>query len=124
MDHIDHALGRPFDPMAESYRNRFATSGDRADMLAQSPHWEEFARMGDMRFFCVTEAGRAALAAHLKTLPNQPHKYEVTFDGHKWFCVALSAGKAKYQQWLSVGDCAPDLSFFDFCKSAKVRRAA
>lgn len=124
MDHIDHALGRPFDPMAETYRNLFAAYGTKADALSQSPHWEEFGREGEMHFFRVTDAGRAALSAHLKTLPNQLRKYEVTFGDVTSFCVAESAGKAKYRRWLDFSECAPDLTFFDFCRAATVRSAA
>lgn len=125
MDHIDHALGRPFDPMVESYRSHFVCGGALADQMAASPHWSEANTLpGGLRAFLVTPAGREALAAHLKSLPNPLRKYEVTFEGHRWSCVALSVGKAKYQQWLQVCDCVPDLSFFDFCRAAKVRSAA
>lgn len=31
MDHIDHALGRPLDPLGETYRNFYATGSRRFD---------------------------------------------------------------------------------------------
>lgn len=82
MDHIDHALGRPFDPMAETYRSHFVCDGALADEMAASPYWSEAKTlMGGQRAFLVTNAGREALAAHLKALPNQLRKYEIVFDG-------------------------------------------
>lgn len=124
MDHIDHALGRPVDPMGETYRNRFATDGKQADEFAASPHWEEYSRHGDMRFFGVTDAGRTALSEHLSRLPRPHRKFEVTFEEHTWICAAQTAAKAKYQEWLSVSDCWSELTFGEFCRGARVRRAA
>lgn len=124
MDHIDHALGRPVDPMRQTYRDHFATGGALADEFAASPYWEERGRQGDMRFFGVTDAGRAALAAYLKTRPN-PHKmWEVTFEGHRWNCAAPTAAKARYSEWLSISDTLCDLTFAEFCRNARVRRVA
>lgn len=125
MDNIDHALGRPFDPLAETYRSHFVCVGALADEMAASPYWSEANTLtGGQRAFLVTHAGREALSAHLKALPNPLRKYEIVFDGITSFHVAASAGKAKYQCWLSVSDCIPDLTFFGFCFSAKVRRVA
>jgi len=124
MDHIDHALGRPVDPMRKTYRDHFATDGALADRFAASPHWEERGRQGDMRFFGVTEYGRAVLAVYLKTLKNPHRRWEVSFDGHTWACAAQTAAKAKYQEWLSISDTCCDLTFEDFCRRARVRRAA
>lgn len=124
MDHIDHALGRPFDPMRETYRNHFATDGALADEFAASPYWEERGGHGSMRYFGVTDAGRAALAAYLNALPN-PHKmWEVTFEGHTWNCAAPTAAKARYSEWLSISDSCCELTFAAFCRNARVRRAA
>lgn len=35
MDHIDHALGRPVDPLRESYRNHFYLCSDEGDLDGQ-----------------------------------------------------------------------------------------
>ncbi|MFG1462323.1 hypothetical protein V5F77_05430 [Xanthobacter sp. DSM 24535] len=125
MDHIDHALGRPVDPMGDTYRNHFVVGGVGAKAFAASPYWEEVHRGGtEMSSFRVTDAGRAALAAYLKTLPHQHKKWEVSFDGHTWISAAPTAAKAKYQEYLEVCDCCPDLTFGDFCRGTRVRRAA
>lgn len=60
MDHIDHALGRPVDPMGETYRNHFATGADGKDakQFAASSNWEKVGQRDDMAFFAVTDAGR------------------------------------------------------------------
>lgn len=124
MDHIDHALGRPVDPMGETYRDHFVTSGAQADKFAASPHWEEFRRCGEMRFFGVTDEGRKALAEHLKAIGDKTRKYAVTFDGFTSFVAAESAAKARYSNWLNISDVAPDLTFTQFCRRATVRSAA
>ena len=66
-DRIDHALGRPVDPMVKSYRNHFAADAgsDLAAMFRASDHWREGRSDGDMAYFFVTDAGRAALRDHL-----------------------------------------------------------
>lgn len=95
MDHIDHALGRPVDPLGETYRNRFATGGDLADRMAVSPHWEEFCRSGDMRFFGVTDEGRKALVQYLTSTGDKMRKFAVEFAGHTSIVVAASPAKAR-----------------------------
>ncbi len=124
MDHIDHALGRPVDPMGETCRNRFAIDGSLAEQMASSPHWEEFARSGDMRFFGVTDEGRKALVRYLTRIGDKTRKFAVEFDGHTMIVAAVSPAKARYAQWLEVSDCLSDLTFFDFCQRSTVRRAA
>ena len=69
LDDVDHALGRPDDPLGRTYRNYFALEAD-CDLAGQfraSPFWEEGNRASrsDMTVFHVTDAGRQALAAHL-----------------------------------------------------------
>lgn len=124
MDHIDHALGRHVDPLGETYRNHFAIDGALADEMAESPHWEERGRHGDMRFFGVTQAGREALAKHLREIGDPHRSFVITFGGFESSVAAPSAAKAKYAYWLKICDCDPDLSFGDFCRSARVRSAA
>lgn len=124
MDHIDHALGRPVDPFGETFRNCFVASGRLADEIAASGYWEEFARSGEMRFFSVTDDGRAALSSYLEEI-SEPHmKFAVIFDGHTSIIAATSAAKARYQQWLEINDIRCDLTFGEFCRKSQVRRAA
>lgn len=99
-DHIDHALGRPFDPLGETYRNHFAVDGgsDLAGQFERSSHWTKVAEApGRMVFFSVTKQGREALATHLRELGSPDRLY-----------------------YLSMSDCFCDLSFLDFCKGASV----
>ena len=121
MDHIDHALGRPVDPMGATYRNRFVAGGADADELSMSPHWEEGRRCGEMRYFGVTQAGRQALANHLKAIGDKTRAFEVMFDGRTTRVPAITAAKARYALWLDISDCFSDLTFADFCRRTIVR---
>ncbi|MDE3791731.1 hypothetical protein I7G86_13920 [Sinorhizobium meliloti] len=126
MDHIDHALGRPVDPLGETYRNHFATDagGKQAQQFAASPNWERVGQRDDMAFFAVTDIGRDALAAHLKQIGDKHRLYHVTYEGQTQAVVAVSAAKAKYSLWLDISDCFCDLTFGKFCRAATVRAAA
>ena len=70
LDDVDHALGRPDDPLGRTYRNYYALEADcdLAGKLRASPFWKEGNRApgSDMTVFHVTDAGRRALDAHLK----------------------------------------------------------
>lgn len=125
MDHIDHALGRPFDPTGETYRNYFAidTGSDLAAQFRASPNWREGRACDDMAYFFVTDEGRAALAAHLKEIGDKNRMFAVTFDGEACSpVIAESHGKARYQAFLNISDCW-DISFREFCKQVSVRLA-
>lgn len=128
MDHIDHALGRPVDPMAESYRNHFATDTDStlAKKFDASPYWErnKHVARGDMAFYHVTDRGRAALRLHLIEIGDKHRLYDVTYQGQTETVVAVSAAKAKYSLWLDISDCFCDMTFGKFCRAATVRKAA
>ncbi|TWD54517.1 hypothetical protein FB480_103429 [Agrobacterium vitis] len=132
MDHIDHALGRPFDPLGETARNYFVTSTNStlARQFAASPNWKKGRHDAyGTAAFHVTEAGRKALSNHLKEIKD-PHKaYEVivgsrlSLDGaHTMVLVDKSASAAKYAAFLRFSD-SSDLSFRDFLKGISVRRA-
>lgn len=125
-DHIDHALGRPVDPMGETYREYFCTdaTGDLADKMRASPHWNGPQVRGDMAFFFVSGAGRQALAEHLKTIGDKHRLYTVSYDGNNMTVVAVTAAKARYKKWLDISDCRPDLTFGEFQRSLRVRLAA
>lgn len=126
MDHIDHALGRPVDPLGETYRNHFATGagGKDAKQFTASPNWKKVGQRDDMAFFAVTDAGRKALADHLKKIGDPWKAYEVSFNGYTSIVSAKSSGNAKYQKYLDVSDCYSELKFVDFARQAKVRKAA
>ncbi len=123
MDNIDHALGRPLDPTAETYRNFYTTGAALADEMAASPFWIEGRRGKDMRCFSVTDEGRKALADHLREIGDRHRAYAVTFDGHEQSVIAVSAGKARYDYFLTIRDVIPDLRFKDYCRRTSVRRA-
>ncbi len=126
MDHIDHALGRPIDPMGECYRNHFAADKDGRDAASfrASPHWHLDGCLGRMAFYSVTDEGRKALAQHLKEVGDPWKPYDVTFDGFTSRVSAMSAGNAKYQKYLDISDCRPSLTFGRFAREATVRRVA
>ena len=129
MNLIDHALGHPLDPMS-SYRNHFATSPDSPEAKAflASLHWEQTGtwpeELGGMAFFAVTDAGRKALAAHLKSIGDEWRAFIVSFEGYDVPIAERTHSKARYAYYLQVSDCWSDLTFKQFCKTAKVRVAA
>lgn len=125
MDHIDHALGRPVDPLGETYRNNYAIYADTPDEkhFRNSPYWTLAAERGDMRFYRVNDAGRAALAEHLREAGEVYKLYSITFAGHTSTISAKSPGKAKSEYWRQISDCFPDMTFFDFLRAASVRVA-
>jgi hypothetical protein len=123
MDHLDHALGRPADPLMKSYRNYFAT--DTGSALAQdfsaSPFWKLATTQQGMAYFSVTDTGRQVLAEHLNKLDAPWRRYEVTFGEYSRCVAERSASKAKYFYWLDVSDCFSDMTFFEFCRTARAR---
>ncbi|WP_246668852.1 hypothetical protein [Agrobacterium rosae] len=125
MDHIDHALGRPVDPMAESHRNHFATDADseQAEAFAASPYWDTHGRTtpGQMAFFFVNRAGRQALKDHLKQIGDKHRLFDVTYKGMTQSVVAETAAKAKYSLWVNISDCFCDLKFGQFARTVSVR---
>lgn len=66
LDHVDHALGRPENPLVETYRNHYSASAVEADAFRDSRYWEEVT-VGNEQYpvFVVTETGRKALASYL-----------------------------------------------------------
>lgn len=124
MDRIDHALGRPLDPLGETYRNYYTASGIEAVSMAVSPFWIEGRRIpGGLRCFAVTDEGRRALATHLQVIGDKHRAYAVTFDRFTREVVATSHSKARYSYFLDLQDVMPDLTFEDYCRRTKVRLA-
>ncbi|RVJ68165.1 hypothetical protein CN167_29290 [Sinorhizobium medicae] len=126
LDHIDHALGRPVDPMGETYRNHFATgvNSQEAKAFGVSENWELDGLVRGMVYFSVTRAGRKALSDHLKKIGDPWQPYSVTWGGHTVLIAAKSIGNAKYSTYLDVSDCYSELKFVDFAREAKARRVA
>lgn len=124
-DRMDHALGRHFDPTGETFRNYFATDarGALAQSFDASPFWGHSGTQGDMAYYHVTEEGCVALKEHLKK-HGEFKAYTVSYRGLNSSVVAKSASKAKYESWLRFSDCCPDVTFLDFVREAKFRRAA
>ncbi len=125
MDRIDHALGRPVDPGAETYRNYFYVIGDtdlRRDM-ASSPHWQSEGATNEGEYFSVTHEGRAALAAHLKAIGDKHRRWIVSYAGYQMDVVATTAAKARYRKWLAISDVNEALTFGEFQRKSKVRAA-
>jgi hypothetical protein len=124
-DRIDHALGRPIDPLGETYRSYFAvdTESKTARSFRASAFWREGRTSDGMAWFYVTDKGRAALRDHLKAIGDPHRAYAVYFEGEARSVIATSPAKAKYSRWLDLSDCYPDLTFAQFQKSARVRLA-
>ncbi len=121
MDQIDHALGRPLDPMVESHRNYYAADPGTAAEMAASPFWAGGRLIsGGLRGFCVTDAGRKALAEHLRKIGDPHRAYCIRFDGHERMVVGASRSKARYSYFLDLRDALPDLTFADYCRRISV----
>lgn len=129
MDHIDHALGRPLDPMQETYRSHFATSrdSDEAKGFRASPHWSEAPStepFGMMAFFYVTDEGRKALRDHLRSIRDPHRAFTIEFLGHTIPVVGTSHGNARWSYFLEVSDGWSELTFAEFCKRCRVTLAS
>lgn len=122
MDRIDHALGRPVDPMRPSYRNHFVTA---AVAGFEPPFWEQASTfLNEQKCYLVTKAGRAALADYLRQSGSKHRLFHITFSGVEMGIAAETPAKARYQAWLRVNDCCPDLTFVNFSRQATVRMGA
>ena len=129
MDYIDHALGRPVDPLGETYRQHYVINDD-SDLAAElraSSHWSEGMRTaglaGTFCFFSVTNDGRKALKDHLNAIGDKHRKFVVHFAGVDIATVATSRSKARYRAYLDASECLDDLTFNDFCRRSRVRLA-
>lgn len=124
-DHIDHALGRHFDPTDETFRNYFATEagGDLSQAFDASPYWEKGGQRGDMAYYHVTREGAYALKAYLAE--HAPiGLFEIEFNGFSSSVPAKTAASAKYKDWLNRSGGYPDLKFITFARHARIRRVA
>lgn len=123
MDYIDHALGRPVDPLGDTYRNYFYVIGDTdlRRQMAQSPHWVSCGLAGDGEQFSVSDEGRAALAAHLNAIGDKNRIFVISWNGYETPIVAETHAKARYQKWLEISDAYQELTFADFQRTSRVR---
>ena len=122
MDRIDHALGRPVDPLSETHRNHYAIDldCDTAKRMAADPCWHIGKRCGDLVFFHVTDHGRRALKAHLRDVGDAHRLFEVTVDDYPLTIrAATSHGAARYDAYLDAD--LTDVTFGEWCKRTKVR---
>ncbi|MBX5021182.1 hypothetical protein [Rhizobium lentis] len=129
-DHMDHALGRPVDPMRESYRNYFATDVDsqEAKEFGASENWELDGLIRGMAYFSVTDTGRKALKDHLDDevvhLGKPWRSFVVEFNGFSERIPAKSRAQARYLRYLNIADIYPSLKFGEFVRRSSVRVAA
>lgn len=121
-DHIDHALGRPVNPMGETYRNYFAIEpgSPLGKEFRSSRHWKVGNRIGGMDYFHVTSHGRWALHNHLREIRDSHRLYAVEWSGCEIRVTATSRGRARYRAYLRVSDCDPDITFKKFAGEARV----
>jgi len=121
MDRIDHALGRPVNPLGETYRNYYAIDFNswQAAEMAADPAWHIGRRFDRMIYLHVTDHGRRALRDHLRQIGDRHRTWIIEWEGMKLTEVAETRSKAMYRKWMSVSDTC-DISFGDFLKSAKV----
>lgn len=130
MDNIDHALGRPLDPVKSTYRNRYIT-GDKT-RFAENPHWRNVGRIGDLFNFRVTDQGRAALKTYLAEIGDPHKRYDVWFDKYRsddaadfvfmGSVIATTRAKARYKKWRDLYG-PMDCTFTDFMKHSRIRLA-
>lgn len=119
MDHIDHALGRPVDPMGETYREYFAAS---EPMFRDDPRWRLYAVSGGMFWYTPTQAGREALRDHLRQIGDKHRCFTIKVKGFPASVyVAESHGKARYKAYLNFSDAYEGTTFKDFCSTSSVR---
>lgn len=121
MDNIDHALGRPVDPMVATYRNHFAAHVCEAGKFRE-PQWVETHRDFDLVFFQVTPAGRRTLRDYLRSIGDTTRLFIVRYMGSDMSPVpAKSHSAARYAAWLSWD--TNELTFGQFIKHSNVRLA-
>lgn len=122
LDDVDHALGRPY-RASGGYRDHYATCCPKmkSEMLA-SDWWVEGITRGDMTFFHVSDAGRAALAEELAKTEVYGRLFEVSRAGMSdaRHVVAKNHSAAKYAAYIEAD---VDWSFMEFCEGLRVRLA-
>ena len=118
---IYHALGRPLDPMQDTYRDYFAENAGTvlADKMRASRHWDGGTTRGDLVYFHVTAAGREALAAYLKTTGDRWRRFVIRWQNFPIEICERTRGKAMYAAWLQVRDCY-SVTFGEFVSQARL----
>jgi hypothetical protein len=128
---MDHALGRPVNPMSDShsYRNFFSVSFDSpiGQKMDASPYWERVSSSdGSVTGFCVNEDGRRALCEHLIEIGDRHKVFDVYIDTGKlgldpcnrpMEVVAETRGKAKSKAWRDISDAFEGITFTQFMRA-------
>ncbi len=73
-----------------------------------------------MAYFHVTDAGRSALADHLREIDDPHRGFAVTWNGYTVSVIATTRGEACYRAYLSASE-SYDLAFGAFMRQARVR---
>lgn len=79
MDDIDHALGRPVDPLGETTRNFYATELETGEgqRINGSAWWRRGRSIpGGLVYFHVTDAGKKVLADYLAAWDTEGRDYD------------------------------------------------
>lgn len=119
MDHIDHALGRPVDPINGGHRNYFYSMVE-GDERFPPPYWQDRGK----GYYSVTHEGREALSDHLREISDKHRLYIVSYkDTDMTPIAATSRSRARYRKWLDVSDLDDGLTFAHFLRKSKVRLA-
>lgn len=123
LDDVDHALGRPYFPLGDTYRNHYATCcPDQKAAMRASSWWDEGATRDEMTWFHVNDVGRAALNAELSDVETYGRLFEVSrgcVNGCA-YVMAKSRSAAKYAAFVEAD---LDWSFMEFCEGLRVRLA-
>lgn len=130
MDDIDHALGRPVDPLGETYRDHYSVDrgSDQATRMRASPWWSEVPLTNAPRLslFQVTNEGRQALVGHLASINDPWRTYRVTLccDGDEVSIdlAAKSASQARYHLYLELEWDVPFVQFLRCVTSTRPAR--
>ena len=122
IDALDHALGRPTNPLAECSRNFFGVSvgSDQAAKMKADPYWTHTRDFMGTSGFSVSPDGKKALYYYLKSNWIPPKRYDVTWNGSTRNVSADKPSKAKYTAWL---DMDIDLPFGEYVRTASARVA-
>jgi hypothetical protein len=130
-DRIDHALGRPVDPVSKTYRNFFSTdpNSEIGRMLEASGYWDlSYGLDGTVAGFCVNSFGREALKQHLSEVGDKHREYEIFLDDRKlgvnpsdepMAVIAESASKAKAAAYREFSDIFSEVTFKEFMEAVQ-----
>ncbi|MBO9427918.1 hypothetical protein [Sulfitobacter sp. R18_1] len=128
---MDHALGRPVNPLTSSYRNFFCVGFDspRGKEMDASPYWDRVSSSdGSVTGFTVNEDGRQALSDHLIEIGDKHKVYDIHLNARKLGLdpdpdnrpiqvIAETKSKAKAAVWREISDVFEDITFKDLMQA-------